>query len=147
MIFTRSIFRLTEKIVSVPVFAVVLHQRRQIMGSKRFLQFYSKTEMSCVRLLRGEYISSFLALIIWDMWARLFACILKQNPYQILIWRSWGGIVAIAVAENTSLGKWLIDRVNSIQCYFCNRSAIKAKFSFSPLRVQADTRRFDFRTF
>ena len=55
--------------------------------------------------------------------------------------------MAIAVAENTFLVKRLIDRVKTIECYFCNRSAIMAKFSLSPLRVQADTRRFDFRTF
>ena len=55
--------------------------------------------------------------------------------------------MAITVAENTFLVKRLIDWVKTIECYFCNRSAIMAEFSLSPLRVQADTRRFHFRTF
>lgn len=73
----------------------------------------------------------------------------ESNLYLTVLRRNYNTItiMAITVAENTFLVKRLIDRVKTIECYFCNRSAIMAKFSLSPLRVQADTRRFDFRTF
>ena len=41
----------------------------------------------------------------------------------------------------------MIHQMKSLECYVCKQSAVRAKLSLSPLYVQADTRRFGFRTF